>query len=132
MAYRCPGHLLCVSCLFSNNSQFLSGYFLFAVCFTVSGTFMTALCLYNNISRHIKITFMVLNFVTEILQQFPRIENNVWILNFVTEISSNFALKKIKIRFLVLITLLETYSQNEASLVRNNVKFYTKPILLFS
>ena len=75
---------------------------------------------------------MVLNFVTEILQQFPRIENNVWILNFVTEISSNFALKKIKIRFLVLITFLEPYSQNEASLVRNNVMFYTKPILLFS
>ena len=97
-----------------NNSQFLSGYFLFTVCFTVSGTFMTALCLYNNISRHIKITFMVLNFVTEILQQFPRIENNAWILNFVTEISSNFALKKIKIRFLVLITFLEPYSQNEA------------------
>ena len=132
MAYRCPGHLLCMSCLFSNNSQFLSGYFLFTVCFTVSGTFMTALCLYSNISGHIKITFMVLNFVTEILQQFPRIENNVWILNFVTEISSNFALKKIKIRFLVLIMLLEPYSQNEASLVRNNVKFYTKPILLFS
>ena len=51
---------------------------------------------YNNISRHIKITSMVLNFVTEILQQFPRIENNVWILNFLTEISSNFALMKIK------------------------------------
>ena len=75
---------------------------------------------------------MVLNFVTEILQQFPRIENNVWILNFLTEISSNFALMKIKIRFLVLIMFLEPYSQNEASLVRNNVKFYTKPILLFS
>ena len=39
---------------------------------------------------------MVLNFVTEILQQFPRIESNVWLLNFVTEISSNFALKKKK------------------------------------
>ena len=57
---------------------------------------MTALCLYNNISRHIKIMSMVLNFVTEILQRFPRIENNVWILNFITEISSNFALKKNK------------------------------------
>ena len=44
----------------------LSGYFLFTVCFAIPGTFMTALCLCNNISRHIKITSMVLNFVTEI------------------------------------------------------------------
>ena len=41
---------------------------------------MTALCLYNNISRHIKITSMVLNFVTEICSNFS---NNVWILNYV-------------------------------------------------
>ena len=41
--------------------QFLSGYFLFTVCFAIPGTFMTALCLCNNISRHIKITSMVLN-----------------------------------------------------------------------
>ena len=62
-----PGHLLCVSCLFSNNRlNFLSGYLLLTVCFTISVTFMTALCLCNNISRHIKITSMVLNFVTEI------------------------------------------------------------------
>ena len=50
---------------------------------------MTALCLYNNISRHIKITSMVLNFVTEICSNFlelkimfgfefrTRVENNV-------------------------------------------------------
>ena len=50
--------------------QFLSGYFLFTVCFAIPGTFMTALCLCNNISRHIKITSIVLNFVTEIYSGF--------------------------------------------------------------
>ena len=44
---------------------------------------MTALCLCNNISRHIKITSMVLNFVTEICSNFLELKNNVWILNFV-------------------------------------------------
>ena len=50
---------------------------------------MTALCLCDNISRHIKITSMVLNFVTEICSNFlelkimfgfefrTRVENNV-------------------------------------------------------
>ena len=38
---------------------------------------MTALYLGYNKSRHIKITSMVLNFVTEILQQFPWVEDNV-------------------------------------------------------
>ena len=52
--------------------QFLSGYFPFTVCFAISGTFMTVLCLFNNISRHIK--------------------DNVWDFEFciVTKICSNF------------------------------------------
>ena len=53
------------------------------------------------------------------------------ILNFVTEIFGVISLK-IKNKVLVLITFLEPYRQNEASLVQNNVKFYTKPILLLS
>ena len=72
---------------------------------------MTALCLCNNISRHIKIPSMILNFVTEIFGVISL---------------------KIKNKVLVLITFLEPYRQNEASLVPNNVKFYTKPILLLS
>ena len=44
---------------------------------------MTALCLCNNISRHIKIMSMILNFVTEIWSDFLELKNNVWILNFV-------------------------------------------------
>ena len=47
---------------------------------------MTALCLCNNISRHIKITSMVWNFVTEI---FPQVENNVWSLSFRTHVENN-------------------------------------------
>ena len=71
---------------------------------------MTALCLCNNISRHIKITSMILNFVTEIWSNFLELKvmfwvsNFVlalriifWILNFVTEICSNFL--KLEIRF---------------------------------
>ena len=60
--------------------QFISGYFLFTVCFTISGTFMTVLCLFNNISRHIK--------------------DSVWNFEFVTEICSNFL--DLKIMFFVL------------------------------
>ena len=56
---------------------------------------MTALCLYNNISRHIKIMSMVLKFGNGNLQQFPRVENNVWILNFVTEICNILLVLKI-------------------------------------
>ena len=58
---------------------------------------MTALCLYNNISRHIKITSMILNFVTEICSNFLDLKIRFWILNFVTEIPTNFL--DMKIRF---------------------------------
>ena len=60
--------------------QFISGYFLFTVCFTIPGTFMTVLCLFNNISRHIK--------------------DSVWNFEFVTEIRNNFL--DLKIMFFVL------------------------------
>ena len=70
--------------------QFLSGYFLFTVCFAIPGTFMTALCLCNNISRHIKIMSMVLNFVTKICSNFVQVENNVLGFEFRTEICNIF------------------------------------------
>ena len=44
---------------------------------------MAALCLCNNISRHIEITSMILNFVTEICSNFLELEIMFWILNFV-------------------------------------------------
>ena len=56
---------------------------------------MTALCLCNNISRHIKIMSMVLNFITEICSNFLELKNNVWILNFVTEICNLLLVLKI-------------------------------------
>ena len=56
---------------------------------------MTALCLCNNISRHIKITSMVLNFVTEICSNFLELKIMFWISNFVTEISNIFLVLKI-------------------------------------
>ena len=87
---------------------------------------MTALCLCNNISRHIKITSTVLNFVTEICSNFLELKKkSVWVLNVALALRSNFL--ELKIMFL--------YSQNEdnhAQHVQNNVKFYTKPILLLS
>ena len=61
---------------------------------------MTALCLCNNISRHIKITSMVLNFVTEICSNFLRLKIMFWILNFVLALRSNFL--KLKIMFWIL------------------------------
>ena len=71
----------------------------------------------------LKIMFWILNFVLALKIMF-------WILNFITEICSNFL--EIKNKVLVLITFLEPYRQNEASLVQNNEKFYMKPILLLS
>ena len=59
---------------------------------------MTGLCLYNNISRHIKIMSMILNFVTEICNNFLDLKIRFWILSFVTEVCSNFLERK-KIRF---------------------------------
>ena len=60
---------------------------------------MTALCLCNNISRHIKITSMVLNFVTEICSNFLELKkNSVWVLNFILTLRSNFL--ELKIMFL--------------------------------
>ena len=56
---------------------------------------MTALCLYNNISRHIEITSMVLNFVTEICNNFLELKIMFWILNFVTEICNTLLVLKI-------------------------------------
>ena len=56
---------------------------------------MTALCLYNNISRHIKITSMVLNFVTEICSNFLELKIMFWILNFVSEICNILLVLKI-------------------------------------
>ena len=56
---------------------------------------MTALCLCNNISRHIKITSMVLNFVTEICSNFLELKIMFWILNFVTEICNILLVLKI-------------------------------------
>ena len=56
---------------------------------------MTALCLYNNISRHIKIMSMVLNFVTEICSNFLELKIMFWILNFVTEICNILLVLKI-------------------------------------
>ena len=56
---------------------------------------MTALCLYNNISRHIKIMSMVLNFVTEICSNFLKLKIMFWILNFVTEICNILLVLKI-------------------------------------
>ena len=56
---------------------------------------MTALCLCNNISRHIKITSMVLNFVTEICSNFLELKIMFWILNFVTEICNLLLVLKI-------------------------------------
>ena len=50
---------------------------------------MTALCLCNNISRHIKITFMVLNFVTEICSNFLKLKNNVLGFEFRTRVENN-------------------------------------------
>ena len=51
---------------------------------------MTALCLCNNISRHIKITSVVLNFefVTETFVAISSVERKIvfWILNFTMEI----------------------------------------------
>ena len=41
---------------------------------------MTVLCLFNNISRHIKITSMILNCVTEICSNFLDFENEVFVL----------------------------------------------------
>ena len=56
---------------------------------------MTALCLCNNISRHIKITSMVLNFVTEICSNFLKLKIMFCILNFVTEICNILLVLKI-------------------------------------
>ena len=56
---------------------------------------MTALCLCNNISRHIKIMSMVWNFITEICSNFLELKNNDWILNFVTEICNLLLVLKI-------------------------------------
>ena len=57
---------------------------------------MTALCLCNdNISRHIKITSMVLNFVIEICSNFLELKIMFWILNFITEICNIFLVLKI-------------------------------------
>ena len=51
---------------------------------------MTALCLCNNISRHIKITSVVLNFefVTENFVAISSVKKKIvfWFLNFTTEI----------------------------------------------
>ena len=47
---------------------------------------MTALCLCNNISRHIKITSMVLNFVIEICSNFLELKNNVLDFEFRTRV----------------------------------------------
>ena len=60
---------------------------------------MTALCLCNNISRHIKITFMALNFVTEICSNFLELKIMFWVLNFVTEICNIFLTFKVMFRF---------------------------------
>ena len=60
---------------------------------------MTALCLCNNTSRHINITFMVLNFVTEICSNFLGLKIMFWILNFVLALKSNFL--KLKIMFCI-------------------------------
>ena len=56
---------------------------------------MTALCLCNNISRHIKITSMVLNFVTEICSNFLELKIMFLILNFITEICNILLVLKI-------------------------------------
>ena len=51
---------------------------------------MTALCLYNNISRHIKITSVVLNFVTEICSNFLELKITFWFLNSILALRSSF------------------------------------------
>ena len=73
---------------------------------------------------------MILNFVTEICSNFLTLKIMFWILNFVLQIFKYFP--RVENNVFVLITFLEPYRQNEASLVQNNVKFYTKPILLLS
>ena len=78
-----PGHLLCVSCLLSNNRPISQRLLPIHSLFYNSWHFKTALCLCNNISRHIKITSMILNFVTEICNNFLELEIMFWILNFV-------------------------------------------------
>ena len=60
---------------------------------------MTVLCLCNNISRHIKIISMVLNFVTEICSNFLGLKIMFWILNFVLALKSNFL--ELKIMFCI-------------------------------
>ena len=62
---------------------------------------MTALCLYNNISRHIKITSMVLNFVTEICSGFLKLKNNVWILNRVLALKIMFLDLNFVLKFII-------------------------------
>ena len=89
---------------------------------------------------------MVLNFVTEICSDFLElkimfwnykfrtlIENDVLDFEFCTEICSNFLERKKKNKVLVLNYVCRTV-QTKMKLVwyKNNVKFYTKPVLLFS
>ena len=72
---------------------------------------MTALCLCNNISRHIKITSEVLNFefVTENFVAISPVEIVFWFLNFAMEICNiSLVLKK---NVFVWITFLEPQSK---------------------
>ena len=93
---------------------------------------MTALCLCNNISRHIKITSEVLNFefVTENFVAISPVKIVFWFLNFATEICNiSLVLKK---NVFCTDDVSRTTEQNyESNLIKYNVKFYTKPILSF-
>ena len=60
---------------------------------------MTALCSYNNISRHIKIMSIVLNFVTKICSNFLELKITFWFLNSILALKSNFLELKNKIMF---------------------------------
>ena len=62
---------------------------------------MTALCLHNNISRHIKITSMVLNFVTEICSGFLELKYNVLILNRVLALKIMFLDLNFVLKFII-------------------------------
>ena len=97
---------------------------------------MTALCLCNNISRHIKITSEVLNFefVTENFVAISPVKIVFWFLNFAMEICNISDVLKKNVFFFFFCTdyVSRTTEQNyESNLIKYNVKFYTKPILSF-
>ena len=63
---------------------------------------MTALCLCKNISRHIKIMSMIVNFVTEIWSNFLELKIMFWILNFTLALKIMFWILNFVLKFVVI------------------------------